>query len=407
MKKLIVAASALMLTGAMVSTAAAEVTFSGDAYARYYMQDNWTFTDGALPGSDDADSWRSRVRLKMKGTTASGAFAAVRFEMDNDRWGEGNNRDEQGVSVDYAYISVPVGCVNITAGDWDFASGLAGWHNDTDVEAVAVAWANDATTVTGLYAVSATVRTLVNQEEDRLWGVVVSHNFDNAWNVTLGTAIVNTDTTGPQDFDRDDHSGVTAQLGVSGQAGPVALAAEFGYQEDGLTANDEANVEATDHDGYGFFVSAGMDFDAVNVTFVAGTAQDGYAFDAPVGFIMIGGDSMLSPYDTIGSVNLGGLGEGAVDNIFAGFKTSYQATEALGLGFNLAYADLDGSDKGTYDGVDGDAWEVSASMSYALADGVSVTSELGYLDIDVDDNSANIEYDESTFGAVVSLNLTF
>ncbi len=419
MKKLIVAASALMLTGTMVSTAAAEITFTGDAFARYYFEDNINLAAGNNMQNNDADSWRSRVRLNVVGTTASGAKAYTRLRMDNNRWGDaarglGGSGDGV-VRVDYAYIEVPFGCTTLTAGDWDFGSGLDGWHNDTDVEAVALTWANDSTTVTGIYAIFNSERLAgqaapanwgVAQDENRMWGLVISHNFENDWNVTFATSLDDYDIGGlglANAAGNNDHLAWSGQLGVSGQLGPVALAAEIGFQGDGAVSTDETTVNPTGDTGFGAFISAGMDFDAVGVTFIAGMTDDGYVFDAPVGFIMLAGDSMLSPV-----TNIGAWGAAPVDTWFLGFKTTYQASEKLGLGFNIAYANMDWAKIGPVDpNTDADAFEISGSLSYALADGVSVTSEIGYLDWDVDVPGVGNDIDENAFAAVVSLNLSF
>jgi hypothetical protein len=94
MKKIIAASAALVLLGAMASTAsAATITFSGDARARFYYKDNYApgaqFNTpvGTLNGKvvttngSDETYWQSRVRLVFKIETKGGAYAIGRFRL--------------------------------------------------------------------------------------------------------------------------------------------------------------------------------------------------------------------------------------------------------------------------------------------------------------------------------------
>lgn len=403
MKKIIAAAAGLMIAGtAMVASAAVE--FSGDARARYYYQDNYVLSDDS---KDSADHWNSRVRLNVKATTAGGSYAKVRLVMQDNGWGNGGNNNST-VDVDRAFVGVPLGCVELTAGRQPL-SLTTGYWNDVDLDNVRLKYAQDGTTVIGWYAVlesdtyaASTGVTEYKDSENRLYGIAVMQDFAD-WNVAAGVSFQDMDLTGiTLPNGSTESGGAMATIAVAGPAGPVALAAELGWQEDGVVATDEQAADATGDDGFGAYVTAGMTFDAFGATLVGVATTEGFAFDVPVGFIMLGGDNQITP--GVSNV-LGYYGDQAVDTYAIGVKTTYQATEALGFGFNLAYANMELSESGatfatgdtTED--DTDAFEISAQAGYAINDGTMLYARAGYLDVD--------HQDDPIIGAGVSLELSF
>lgn len=390
MKKIIAAAAGLMIAGSAFATvASAAVEFSGDARARYeYInvdRDN---------GDNSADQFSHRVRIKIKGTTAGGSYAVMRFRVA-DNWNDDsisdNNKDD--LTVDWAYVGVPLGCVELTAGRQPL-NLTTGYFNDAGVDNVRFKYAQDATTIVGLYGVvnddadDDALAGAGDTDKDDLLAVVWSQDWTADWSTTVSLAYANFDMDATSAIVDDGMMGVVA---VAGQAGPVALAGEFGYQDEGVSASDDYyNSSINVDDAFGFFGSAGMDFDAFGVTFVAGYGEEGYIWDAPVGFMLVGGDTQLT-VDHL--ANVGALGEDAADTFFTGFKTTYQATEDLGFLLNLGYVNLDDDN-----GDDADIFEISAQAGYTINDGTVVYARAGYVDLD---NDADV------LAAGVSLELSF
>lgn len=89
-----------------------------------------------------------------------------------------------------------------------------------------------------------------------------------------------------------------------------------------------------------------------------------------------------------------------METFFAGVKTSYAVAENLSLGFNLAYANMEASDKDLSNSeIDGDLYEVSATAAYTINDGTMLYVNAGYLDVEWED--------DPTIGVGVSLELAF
>lgn len=397
MKKIIATAAGLMVAGsAVVATAAVE--FSGDARARYYYQDNYNSKN------DSADHWNSRVRLNVKATTAGGSFAKARIVMQDSAWGAGDTANDtlgdndSSIDVDRAYVGVPIGNdLLLTAGRQPLNLST-GFLNDIDLDNVRLKYEADNTKVTGFYSVIVSDSDSGNGEyddaEDTLYGAAIEQGVGE-WTIFAGLAYQSTDLSD------DQESGVMTSVGAAGQLGPIALTGELGFQEDGVVATDELafleGVEATGDDGFGGYFTAGMDFNALNVTFLSGATTDGFTFDIPVGFVMIGGDNQITPGKTYAIGHYDGT---AVDTYFAGFKTNYTATQDLGFGFNLAYANMESSNTETADlDVDGDLYEVSATAAYTINDGTMLYVNAGYLDVEWEE--------DPTIGFGVSLELAF
>lgn len=396
MKKIIVAATGLMIANsALVATAAVE--FSGDARARYYFQDNYNSKN------DSADHWNSRVRLNIKGTTAGGAYAKVRLVMQDSPWGGGEGTggmgdNESSIDTDIAYIAVPLGNDFVVTAGRQPLELSTGFLNDIDLDNLRLKYENEDTKVTTFYSVISSYNMPSGEydnAEDTLYGAAIEQRIGE-WTVFAGLAYQSSDLSA------DQESGVMASVGAAGQIGPIALTGELGFQEDGVVATDElalknTNVDITGDDGFGGYVTAGVDFNALDVTFLGGATTEGFTFDIPVGFVMIGGDNQITPGKTYA---IGHYDDTAVDTFFAGVKTNYTFTEDLAFGFNLAYANMEASDRDVSNSeIDGNLYEVSATAAYTINDGTMLYVNAGYLDVEWED--------DPTIGVGVSLELTF
>ncbi len=379
MKKVIAATAGLMLAGTMASSAFAMepgVTFSGDARARFYAQEEYKTVD-----SSDTH-WNSRVRLKWKAVAKGGAYAVGRFRLADSTWDGTQQTDNRGegsnLYTDYAYIGVPMGPATVEAGlmPRDLTRFLE-W--DTRVDSVQVKFPIAGQTAIAFYEITD------EYEEDEEGNVLESDDNDDndttrfgAWynfkfaegmGLTLVAAYQNDDQAA-------DETGFFGSILFDGTFGATGIAAELAMKESDLVDGD------SDDDALGFYVKANFGIAAVNIGAILGFTADGYEADGDYGpFIMMSDDSQIATGKLIGS---GG------DTTFFGLTADFQATETLGFGLLGAYYDQD---------VDGDAYEIGATASYAISDGAKLNGVIGYLDQD--------EKDNAPFGFGLSLEISY
>jgi hypothetical protein len=385
MKKVIVAAAGLMLVGAMVGSASAAVSLSGDARARGYYQTNYDFgakVDGQRINELD-QSFTSRVRIKFNADAKGGAYARVRVRMADSTWdGTRQTRDKGAGSnsyVDYAYIGVPMGPVKLEAGlmNYDMVKFFQ-WDNRAD-QAV-LTWANDMTTLQVWYQKTAEKTDpktdFIDDYDIDTWVGVWKQKFAGDFGMQLiGTY--------QDDQTPADQSGFTGVIALEGPAGPVKLEGAFAYQDADLTGNQD--------DGYGGYIAGTFDAGAAALTLNVGFVKDGYKADNDFGFIMIGGAASITPsaFDT-GGKGIGVLG----DTWWIGGTAGYKVSEALSVKGNLVYADVDEF---------GDLFEISGTLSYAISDGASFDWDMGYLLVNMSDDRDS----DDPFGTAITFNVSF
>lgn len=420
MKKIIAAAAGLMIAGSAFATVAtAAVEFSGDARARYYYQDK--FQDNLV------DQWNNRVRLKVKATTAGGSYMETRFRVANEQWGaNGGIGDNAGydITADYAFIGVPLGCIELTAGRQPLSISPA-YFNDASLDNVRVKYDQNGTTLVAYYGVinnyDTTVigsiydhagtaivdedgddlevtETTLSDSEDQLWGALWGQDWDGNWKTQVGVSYYNYDLA---DADNDVNNGFVSMASVGGNvADMVDLYVELGFQQKGVDATDNNASNVDVDDAFGGFMTAGMTFDAFTPTLVAGYADEGFVYDAAVGFMFIGGDGQLSLIDNIGGA----------ETWFVGLTTGYQATENLGFTMNLAYIDWESTADSAvadfeYYEQDNNGFEVSLQAAYTVNDGTVLYARAGMLALD--DNYDVDSEEDTAYGAGLSLELSF
>ncbi len=367
MKKVIAAAAGLMLAGTMASAAVAAeagVKFSGDARARYYLQNEYASAD-----SEDTH-WNSRVRLKFTAESKGGAYAKARFRLADATWdgtqqtrdtGEGSN-----LYTDYAFIGVPFGPVTIEAGLMPRnLTEFLEW--DTRVDSVQGKFSAGNSTVVAFYEVvdeyeededgNVTDADAIDDNDIGRFGVWYDQKFGEGWGVTATG--VYTD-----DAQTTDATGFAGAVKVAGGIGATGLAAEHAFKEGDLIGSED--------DALGGYISATFGVGAANLGAVAGFAYDGFEADGDFGpFIM------LSDYSQIATGSL--IGSGG-DTVFYALTADFKATEMLSFGVVGAYASQDTA---------GDAFEIGATASYAVTDGAKLNGVIGYLDQDEADNNPN------------------
>jgi hypothetical protein len=381
MKKLIAAAAGLLIAGTMVSSAVADVTISGDARVRAIYLDNYD-----LNSEDDSD-WNSRVRLTFKGSMESGVTAVVRMKADVSTWDEAAPGDN--VEFDRAYFTVPLGN-NVTV--------IAGMQpititsmvlDDIDYDALAFAWAEDNHQLVGFFS---------RVEDDgydnniNLYAVRYQGTYDQ-FGIVAAAMYVDNDMT-------DEASGFGATVRLTMDLGMFAVSADYAFIE------AEANMSvldvyggisySDDEDAHMGYVTAAFAMDEqFSFTGVAGFTERA-VMDNSVGFIMIGGDTMIS---AVG--NVGAFDGDVMDTTFVGVIGDMTVNEKTSLRGVLAYADLQ-DDSGS-SAVDGDVFEISGQLAYAVNADTTFTVQAGWANIEV----AEADIDEDVLGIAAELAIKF
>ncbi len=396
MKKVIAVAAGLMVTGALVTTASAAVSFSGDARIRGYYEKNYDF---GLTRSNDLTGLserrnkteakaNSRFRVKVNADAKGGSYVRSRIVIGNGTHGAGSKTD---VTTDYMYVGVPMGPITVEGGR--MPANLTQWFLwDDRFDMIIGKWANEMTGVQFWYRkVLETPNPPNNNDNNDITGYygLLTQKFAGDWGLTVAGAYIDNDLT--DSIDEDAGSGFTGTIGVNGPAGPVKLAAEFSYIDEDLT------LFQTDA-GYGGYLEGGMDFGATSVSIKGGWTQDGFAADDDFGFIMLGGASSITPSTVAQFGRFDGF---QADTTFIGATVGFKASEALTLTGILAYADYDDF---------GDAFEVSGRARYGISDGAAIQWDIGYLAFSGDNllDDDNPFFDEKDpFGTALTLEVSF
>lgn len=376
MKKVLVAAAGLMLAGTMVSTAMADVTFSGDARVRYYNQSDYN----AIGGAESSDFFNERVRLQWKATTKGGAYAIGRFRLADTKLdgtkltkASGLNADGEGnassnnLRVDKAYIGVPMGPV-VFEGGLGYRSVTPFFYYDNSADFVQVKYAADNTNLVAFYDIL-DEEDVSGNDSDR-FGVVLNQKFGGGWGMTAGAMYVSDDSDAGEE-------GFAGTINVSGDVG-VGLEAEISFIESDLSGSTD--------DAMGGFIAATMPLGAASLTATAGFANDGFVVDDDFasGFVVYGDASQ------IGGQAIGADG----DTTFFSLAASFKASEKMTLGASVGYADTDDLDA---------IFDIGATAAYAVTDGATLKAIVGYADVDT---PAEADAD-NPFGFGLSLEIAY
>ncbi len=359
MKKFIAAAAGLMLAGTMVSTAFATVEVSGDSRARYYFQDNY------VDLMDSTDNFgHARVRMTVRGTTESGAYAEARLKWNLGRLSGG---EKAALDFDHAYLSVPMGAFTFQGGNIP-THITAMVDDDVNRDAFVLNYAQDMHSVDVIYEFAGDD---ASGEDNDSFNYIARYEYNNDGMEFVVGALF----TDPAGADGD----YVAAVHFGHDLGNMSYSFDYA-----MVGEDITGTKDTGHMGYMTFgVPTG---EAGSVTFIAGFTKDGAVMDVPVGFTMIGGDTMVTPE---GTANVGALNGAAVDTWFAGISASYSVSEKVGLDMTAAYADMDVST----------GWELGAKYNYKIADGVKTYVQLGYMNLE--------EMDDAQFGAGWGIEVAF
>lgn len=412
MKKVLVASTALLLA---CSAAEAGVNISGDARVSYIGKQDYLRTATSANGYDDF--LESRVGLNFEGKAAADkvtANARLYFDgygFEDDVPWNGEERTE--LSVDYAYMSAPMGDWTITAGRLKSNySKFFSWNiRPTRVMATYKQGNVSVTPFVGVRAEGSTASDVWNDNDHMEYGLVVKTKLQNAWNLagyvrydddqreftTTSTDITVAGTDGGGNAvslvvpglataPHNDRSGVIADVFLNNDDANC----DFGFHAE--LAYKAADVQGSKDDGMGGYVMLSKKMnDRFTPAVLAGMTKDGFVADNDFGFVMVGGEL---------STQVMRVGQGG-DLLFGAFVASYAASDRMTLTGNLLYADFDNDDAGKLD----NAIEVSGVADYALNESTSLSYKLGYLTPSVVDGSGVAE--DAYFAHLLRLNISF
>ena len=378
MKKLLVLVLSIMfVAGAFTSAYAthgevlakmegSKVILGGEARLRGVCAINHTDTNDDV--DDDNCYWDQRVRLSVTGQIGD-AEVRTRLDVGEGTWNNAANTG--GVTVDYAYLHIPVAGVVIDAGRQKASFGNKFYQDDVRKDRFQVsAKVGDATI--GAYSDKRTesngTEGFLNNDVDD-YGIFAVYK---AGDMEGGALVVfrNDDVV-------DNNDGTDATAYVSTKVGNVGVKGELTMQTD-----DFNYVNADEDTKWGGFVSAEMGMDAVTVGGLVAFTTNGYVADKHfIPTVMIGKDQ-ISAMD-----NFGDRG----DSVLGVLSASYKATPELSVGGKVAYASYD-----TYpdNNTDSSAVEIDAGLRYQISKGVTYDVALGYLIPDdfssTDDNALSV-----------------
>ena len=407
MKKVLVAGAALMLAGAMVTAASAEVNLSGDARVRYIGMNSARWSADLQDQSGYQDTWNSRVRIKINAKSKGGAYAKARLRLDDIAWNGQSDAELANTStntwVDYGYLGIPIGDVNLEGGQMR-SSYTKFFDWDKEVTRFKADYKGGAVRVIGLYDLKQ--EGLLNTADNTSWD---DDNDISAWGLIVSFS-PNDDMTVQgyaryEDDQRDvqnDASGFLGSLDFDGKFGMIGVEAAIAYKSADVQQQYGGNG-FIDDDGLGMYAQVSFDLGNFTPAVQAGLTQNGYVADNDFGFIMIGAAEPITVTD---------VGVEGGDTYWGAFTTGFQVSEQLKMSGNLVYYDIDLNDAALADSDDVrgvmDMWELSGSITYTVSEGADITYKLGYLDPSYDGrlNAAGISED-GIFGHYLRLAVKF
>ncbi|MDR0477366.1 MAG: hypothetical protein LBH14_05450 [Desulfobulbaceae bacterium] len=456
MKKIIAVTAGLMLAGTIAASAsAAEITFSGDARARYNYEDNYNGLAGGagihstkVPVNQSDSFWNSRIRLQFQINTKGGAYAVGRFRLADGTW-EGNTgstvnppggggtggsvayaatNTKSNIWVDVGYVGVPMGPVVLEGGLGydDFTNDFLRAGTTDNFTFLRAKYATDQTTLYAFYEKlrvdpllgDATYTDGLNNVNQ--YGIDLIQKFNSDWSMN-GTVLYRDDQQTAYDY-----SGAAADILVNGKLpNDIKIWAELaykqadyqagGYYNNAVNSAKEgwSNKSTTGDDGWGGYVAAKFPLgNGVAISAMAGASLNGYTASPDFGG---GKQAEYAPFVMLSqptTKDLGFLGTGVLigspdgDAYFVNVAPSVQASDRLTLTLEGTYMNADYG-RGAYLGnnryVNGinslNIWEIGGIAQYKVTDGATISAMLGYLNIEDADNNP--------LGFGVSLDLKF
>lgn len=387
MKRYLALIAGMLLVLAMASGAFAETKFTlgGDALVRGTWQSNYDFND-----TQDADKrwWDYRIRLQFDAVADGGTAVRTRLVTTGwkDTWADGGNIPSKGtnepVSMDYAYIDVPLGKdITATLGKVivSWGKGFMAWDErayrfilgtkfgDTTVKiftqknyetSPGTNPATGANTSASGTTIVQTPTSNKNLEDNDAYSILAVHKTKN---IEIGGIYVyyNNDqpvtTTSGSVFDAYFH----------GNWNSLTAFGEFSYK--GGTAFEQTKANGEKNDQYGGFLH--LDYGIGNVKLIGAVAftKNGYVADDDFTPTFMFGTSQATAMMNFGT---GG------DTTAGLVAVSYKATKDLTLMGKVALASIDAYKTGEKNI---DLTEIDLGLTYQINKSTTYNIDFGYL----------------------------
>ncbi len=378
MKKYLIVLLSIVLTAGMSVAAFADdggskVTIGGDARVRGVWNGNFDMNNSV---DDSARYWDQRVRLTITGEAAKGVELRTRLTTGDDKW-DGANNTGGTLSVDYAYLHVPVGPVVLDLGRQksQWGNKLLEWDATRDRAKITAA-AGPMTV--GVYTdkltdnnLTATGRT--NTDDVDHYGIFVIHKAGVAEGGLLVELYNDNDLT-------TNNNGTKGSVYAKVKAGKAAINVELAIKNGGVSV-----YETTDKDNnknetqWGAFASAEVEAGNATINGLLAITRDGYVADkhfTPT--LMIGSDSVTALADF--GQNPDSANQVAQDSFLAVAGVKVQPKPEMSVYGKAAFLSMNayGNDF-TSTNSKAQAIEVDAGLEYQIAENTTYNIGFGYM----------------------------
>jgi hypothetical protein len=401
------------------AVAGSKVVIGGDAYVEGYWLGNHEMTDTI---DDDTRFWNQRVRLKIH-AAIGGVEVRTRLTTDDQPW-DGANNTNSDISVDYAYLHVPVEeIVTLDFGRQksDWGNKLYEWNVNRDRAKVTVDAVDKVSF--GVYADKIEETYNVTGDDNLAdrddYALFVIANLNTVEVGLLGVMHYDGREEAPQGV---GDSGNVVSVFANAEFAGVNIGTELATKMGDVYAYTDPTGTEIDDMQLGFFVTGGYAFGPVAVDALVGLTMDGYRADSHfTPTLMIGTDQTTAIMDFGGGADPATGDEMTTDTILVAGTASFQAIpDRLSIYGRAAFAmsenviwkrDAVFATTGTLkegmldDTYEATAIELDAGLEFQIADNTTLLFDFGYLMLDEEDSTGT--YDDDAFSVGQSINIVF
>jgi hypothetical protein len=327
--------------------AGTKMMIGGDARVRGRWVKNPSFDSDA---ENDTRAWDQRVRLKFTGEAGNGFKATTRIKVANGTWNAGaNTKPSTSITIDYAYITLPISSVVINAGSMNryYGTGFMPGQYDDHYDTFEVVGKFESVTVTAFTNKIMEINTtgddnlkdlddygvsLVADLGDMEAGAMVLFHNDGREEPTPNPALIGLNGT---------DIGVYAKGDVSG----IGVGAELAF----LTG--DINKDAADNTPLGFMAYAKTTVGAIGVRVDGGYATNSFTSDnnyKPT--LLFGNDQHTAVLGQFGAaadakawIIAGTANTDVMEDVNVLGRVGYGSVEEAGGGDKASLLELDGA----------------------------------------------------------------
>lgn len=410
--RVLVVVSLFMLLADFAS--AGDVTFSGDARARYIYKDSYGFGNF---GKGAHGFWDSRVRINVHAKSKGGAYARARMRLADQKWGgDVDRKTSDTLWVDIAYLGVPIGPTVLEAGLLK-SNVTRFFEYDQSVDQLQLMWDMFGADWTAFFR-------MVNEAQFSLFEVDRVNDNDHAGVGLIGKKSFLDNYTAQfaigyvadmrDNFLAGDYipdaTGLVWSLFLNGKLADLAFETEVAFKaanarqsrdEEGFIQN-QFNIDRGD--GWGWYVEGAHPIGSFTPILNIGICAHGYAADNDFGWLMIG-NSNNEPIAVISQLGDDG------DWFWIAPSIKYAASERLSMRANFVYVNVRPDEQAFeddevlhYDSL----YELSGEITYKISDSTTFSWKIGALIPELTGlYEGNVPEEDTAFGTYGRLQVRF